>query len=129
MNKVQIITAPGGDELVVLPRGDYEALVTRADEALEELADIEAYDLRMAALAQDANAFLPAEVSASMMQGHSLLKSLRLWRKMSPLELANKSGLAPALIDDLEARLARIEPGSAVQLARALDVEASWLAP
>jgi PHD/YefM family antitoxin component YafN of YafNO toxin-antitoxin module len=40
MGKPQIITASNGEELVVVTRAEYEALV----DAAEELADIAAYD-------------------------------------------------------------------------------------
>ena len=39
MDEPQIIKSPGYDELVVLPRGKYDALIEALAEAVEELAD------------------------------------------------------------------------------------------
>lgn len=46
MVRVQIITSPSGDEMVVLPKADFDALLER----LEELSDVAIYDERMAEL-------------------------------------------------------------------------------
>jgi PHD/YefM family antitoxin component YafN of YafNO toxin-antitoxin module len=47
----QIIRTPHGEELVVLPRADYEALVERADHEAEDAEDVAIYDARKAELA------------------------------------------------------------------------------
>lgn len=44
MVKVQIITTPSGDEMVVLPKADFDALLER----LEDLSDVAIYDQRKA---------------------------------------------------------------------------------
>jgi hypothetical protein len=36
----QIIRTPDGEELVVLPRADYEALIARADHEAEDAEDV-----------------------------------------------------------------------------------------
>jgi hypothetical protein len=46
MVRVQIITSPSGDEMVVLPKADFDALLER----LEELSDVAIYDERVAEL-------------------------------------------------------------------------------
>lgn len=51
MNGPQIIRTPNGEELVVLPRADYEALVERAERADEDADDVAIYDARKAGLA------------------------------------------------------------------------------
>ena len=48
----QIIRTPGGEELVVLPRAEYEALLERADhDEAEDADDVAIYDARKAELA------------------------------------------------------------------------------
>jgi hypothetical protein len=55
MSGPQIIRAPTGEELVVLPRAEYEALVARADHA-EDANDVAIYDARKAEMAADEQA-------------------------------------------------------------------------
>ena len=50
MATVQIITSPSGDELVVVPRAEFERLTALAAEADEDAADVAAYDAAVAAL-------------------------------------------------------------------------------
>src|SRR5579863_5423303 len=52
----QMIKTPSGEELVVLPRVDYDRLLTLAAEAEEDLADVSAYDAAMADLAAERGA-------------------------------------------------------------------------
>ena len=51
MSAPQIIRAPSGEELVVLPRAEYEALLERADDEAEYIDDVAIYDARKAELA------------------------------------------------------------------------------
>ncbi len=53
MSVPQIIRTPAGEELVVLPRAEYEALVSLADAAAEDADDVAIYDARMAELAAE----------------------------------------------------------------------------
>ena len=46
MNEPQIIRTAAGEELVVLSRAEYDALVAAADEATEDEEDIAIYDAR-----------------------------------------------------------------------------------
>jgi PHD/YefM family antitoxin component YafN of YafNO toxin-antitoxin module len=61
MRAPQIIRTPGGEELVVLPRAEYEALLARADHEAEDAEDLAIYDGRKAELAAG-GVVLPAEV-------------------------------------------------------------------
>ncbi len=53
MSAPQIIRTPGGEELVVLPRAEYEALLKRADAEAEDADDVAVYDTRLALLKGD----------------------------------------------------------------------------
>jgi hypothetical protein len=46
MSPPQIIRTPNGEELVVLPRAEYEALIERADHEAEDAQDVAIYDAR-----------------------------------------------------------------------------------
>ena len=74
MSQPQIIRAPNGEELVVLPRAEYEALVERADREAEDAEDVAIYDARKAELAAG-GVVLPPEVSAAILQGDSSAES------------------------------------------------------
>jgi len=51
MSAPQIIRSPSGEELVVLPRAEYEALLQRADHEAEDAEALAVYDARKAELA------------------------------------------------------------------------------
>lgn len=46
--KHQTIKTPEGSEMVVLPKADYDRLVALANEALEDAADVAAFDEALA---------------------------------------------------------------------------------
>ena len=51
MSAPQIIRTASGEELVVLTRAEYEALLERADDEAEDADDVAIYDARKAELA------------------------------------------------------------------------------
>jgi hypothetical protein len=121
----QFIKTPGGEDLAVLPRSEYEALVGALEEAEEDLADIAAYDAAKAdTLGSEP---LPVAVSQHVMKGSSLLKSLRLWRGLSQAEVASRAGLSQGFLSDLENRRRKRTPEVGRKLAKALDVPLHWL--
>ena len=79
MSAPQIIRTPNGEELVVLPRAEYEALVERAEHQAEDDDDVAVYDARKAELAAG-GVVLPPEVSVAVLRGESRLKAIRNWR-------------------------------------------------
>ena len=101
MMKTQTITSPSGDELVVLTRSDYDALVAAAEARDEDADDIAVYDLRKAELAAGLDARLPPEVSARLLKGESLLKAMRNWRDMTQMHLAFKTRIGQGYLSDL----------------------------
>jgi hypothetical protein len=125
MGKHQIITAPNGDELVVLPRADYEELLRIAEEAAEDAADVAAYDAAMSdPLSLEP---MPFEISHSMLQGNSLLKSIRLWRGLSETEVAEAIGRSIDQLAELESRRRSPDEELAEKLAAALAVPVNWI--
>jgi len=102
MTDLQIIRSPSGDELVVIPRAEYDALVAAANAEAEDADDIAIYDARKADLAAGRDAVLPAEISASMLRGDNLLRAARRRRGISQSELAEQAGLSQGYLSDLE---------------------------
>lgn len=128
MSSIQIIQSPSGDELVVLPRAEYEALVAAAGDTEEDAADIAMYDARKAELAGDPNANLAPEVSAMLLRGHSRLRALRKWRGIPQFKLAANAGIAQGYLSDLEHGRKSGSAETIAAIAHALDVPRDWLA-
>jgi DNA-binding XRE family transcriptional regulator len=125
MNEPQIIRSPSGEEMVIIPRAEYEALVAAARNEDED--DIAVYDARKAELAASGDGLLPQSVSEAMLRGDSLLRALRRWRHMSQCELAAKAKVGQGYISDLESRRRAGALETLRRLAQALDVPAKWL--
>lgn len=125
MGAVQIIKTPGGEEMVVIPKADYDELLRRADEAAEDTADAAIYDARKAEL--QGKEPLPAEVSMAILRGDSRLRALRKWRGLTQSDIAEKAGLTQGFLSDLEARRRTASADTVGRLASALDVPPSWI--
>ncbi len=126
MSGPQIIRTPGGEELVVLPRAEYEALLERADHGAEDADDVAIYDARKAEL-DAGSVVLPPEVSAAILRGDSRLKAIRSWRGETQQHLASKAGIGQGYLSDLENGRRTGAPETIANLAQALDVPVAWL--
>jgi hypothetical protein len=126
MSGPQIIRTPSGEELVVLPRTEYEALVARADQEAEDADDVAIYDARKAELLAG-GVVLPLEVSAAMLRGESRLKAIRKWRGETQLSLNAKTGIGQGYLSDLENGRRTGTPETIAKLAQALNVPVEWL--
>ncbi|HEY5362968.1 MAG TPA: helix-turn-helix transcriptional regulator [Aestuariivirga sp.] len=131
MSQPQIIKTTSGEELVVLPRKEYEALLERADHDSEDADDIAIYDVRKAELLTG-GVVLPPEVSAAMLRGESKLKAIREWRDMTQQQV---SLLMPTGNRNLQGYLSELESGRRTaskemleELAKVLKVPVEWLA-
>jgi len=127
MTKPQTITTPSGEELVVLPRSDYEALVQAAAEALEDAADGAMFDARMADLKDGRDTRLPAAVSTAVLRGLTLVKALRKWRGLKQRELAKRSGIAQGFLSEIENGKRVGSRETLEKIASALDAPLAWL--
>jgi len=125
MSTPTIIKTPGGEELVVIPRAEYEALVSAADSAAEDAADIAIFDARMADLSKQDQ--LPAQVSLAILRGDRRVKAIRKWRGMKQIELARKVGVTQGALSDIESGRRSPSSGLATQIAAALNVDPSWV--
>jgi len=112
---------------VVLSRAEYDRLTALAAEAEEDRADVAAYDAASAEVAAGRDAPLPAEVSAMLLRGASLVTAIRKWRGMKQTELAGRTGLSQGYLSDLESGRRKGATRSLEAVANALDVPANWL--
>lgn len=120
--KIQIIETEAGDEMVVMSRRDYDALLARA-------GDEDAEDRMTVLIAAESRAEkpLPEPVSASVLAGDSVLKALRRWRGQTQVELAQAAELTQSYLSELEGGTKTGSPEALAKLAQALDVPAGWL--
>ena len=128
MPDFQIIRSPSGEELVVLPRAEFDRLTALAAEAEEDAADVAAYDSAIAALAEGAEAVLPARVSALILEGDSRLAAVRKWRGLTQAELADEAGVRQGYVSDLESGRRKGAAATLERIARTLDIPIKWIA-
>ncbi len=127
MGNVQIISSPSGEELVVLPRADYEALISALSGLDDDESDIALYDSRKAELSAQGAGMFPAELSALLLRGNSRLKAVRLWRGMKQSDLAKAMGIAQGYLSDLESGRRSTSKETLGRIAKELGVRAEWL--
>lgn len=116
--------AEDGDTML-LRRADYEALVREAEDAADA-AQIREVEARVAAGEDE---YLPIEVTRRLMAGEVPVRVWREHRGLSGRALADRAGISPAYLSQIETGR---KPGSfdaMARLARALDVEMEDLEP
>ena len=118
MGKPQIITSPSGEELVVLPRSDYEDLI---DELAARKVD--------AALAAGREELLSAEEAAALVAAPVPLAFWRKKRGKTQSQLALEIGASQNFLSDLERGKAKGDVKLYAKLARCLDVQIEDLVP
>jgi DNA-binding XRE family transcriptional regulator len=118
MGKPRIITSPSGEELVVLPRRDYEDLV---DELAARKVD--------AALTAGHEELLSTEDTADLIAAPTPLAFWRQKRGKTQSQLAAEIGISQNFLSELECGRANGDVTLYGKLARALDVLIDDLAP
>ncbi len=118
MGKPQIITSPSGEELVVLPRSDYEDLV---DELAARKVD--------AALTAGREELLSADEAAALVAAAVPLAFWRKKRGKTQSQLASDIGVSQNFLSDLERGKAKGDVTLYAKLARCLDVQIEDLLP
>ena len=97
---VQFISTPRGDDLAVLPRKDYDALVKAAT---EDAADARAVKASRAALARGDEIALPRDIALRIANGESPVRVLREWRGVTQEALARLAEIGQGYLSDIEA--------------------------
>ncbi len=96
--RAQTIVSPTGERLVVIPEADYEVLIAAAAEAAD-LAAISRFRERLAA---DEEELLPTEMVDRILDGENAIRVWREHRGFSVKKLAEKAGIAPAYLSQIE---------------------------
>ncbi len=98
MNTVTAFKTPSGDEMVVLPRAEYETLVDMAEMA----ADVAAYDEAKRQIAAGNDERVPAEFVDRLIDGENPIRVWRDFRGLTGKELASLAGVSAAYISEIE---------------------------
>ena len=119
---IQTLMTDKGEELVVMSRRDYDALLARA-------GDEDAEDRMTLLLAAEGRTEspLPDPVSAAVLNGDSLLRALRAWRGVTQADLSARAGINQGYLSELEMRSKTGSAETLSKLAAALDVPEGWL--
>lgn len=117
---VQFIRSPGGDEMAVLPRTDYEALLARA--ADEDIGTARIIDHSRKAIAEGREVVLPKTVVDRIAAGENRIKVLREWRGMIQGEVAVAVGITQNYLSAIETGARRGPAELQAKIARALGV-------
>jgi DNA-binding XRE family transcriptional regulator len=103
MGKSQIIHTDGED-LVVIARSDYEALLARAgDAASEDAMTARVVEATNAKIARGEDVALPTAVWVAIERGEHPVRAIRKYRGLTQIEVAEKAGLRQGYIADIEA--------------------------
>jgi len=116
---VQFIRAPGGAELAVLPRAEYDRLVALAEEASEDAGTARIVRNSKTAIAVGREVVLPKAVVDKLVAGENPIRTIREWREMIQGELAVMVGISQNYLSDLETGKRKGPAALMVKLARA----------
>jgi len=126
MNAPQIIKTASGEELVVLTKAEYEALLHGFVGDDEDAEDVAIYDARKADM-EGSGEVLPTEVSVAILRGDSRLKAIRNWRDVTQMEIATQTNIGQGYLSDLESGRRKGTPETLKLLAEFLDVPVKWI--
>lgn len=99
---VQFIRTPGGDDLAVLPRNEYDRLVALAAEAQEDSAASRIIRSSARALKEGREVVLPKAVVDRLTDGENTIRVIREWRGMIQGELAAAAGISQNYLSEIE---------------------------
>ncbi|MDO9414857.1 helix-turn-helix domain-containing protein [Pararhizobium sp.] len=92
---------PNGEEMVVLSRQDYDALLKQAElaEDLEDVQAIQDFERRLAAGEEE---LIPAELVDRLIDGDNPVRVWREFRGLPAKDLAAAAGISAAYISEIE---------------------------
>jgi len=114
MNKVQKITSPNGEEMVLMSVAEYERLI----EAAEDLRDSEIAERSRREIEAGAEELLTHAEVKEMLAAKTPLAFWRKKRGMTQASLANATGVAQGFLSEIEAGQ---KPGTAATLKKIAD--------
>ena len=123
MGDVQFLTTAAGEELAVLPRAQWEALV----EAAEDAYDIAESEKIRAAIASGEMEVFPGELISSLIHGANGVRAFREHRGLTAEALAAKAGISRAYLTQIESGSRKGTAATLKKLAAALGVDMELL--
>jgi DNA-binding XRE family transcriptional regulator len=98
MNTAVSFKTPNGEEMIVLSRHDYDALLEKAELA-EDLAAVAGYRRKLAAGEEEV---IPEEFADRLIDGESRIRVYRELRGLTARELAERTGISSAFLSEIE---------------------------
>jgi DNA-binding XRE family transcriptional regulator len=126
-SSVQFIHTPGGDDLAVLPRSDYDRLVALAAEAQEDAGASRIVRNSIRALKEGREVMLPKAVVDRLANGDNPVRVIRGWRDMIQGELAVAVGISQNYLSEIETGRRKGPAELQKKFARALGVPVDLL--
>jgi len=129
MTKVQFIKTTDGEDLAVLPKGEYERLISRASD--EDVGTARIVRETRGAVAAGKEIVLPKAIVDRLATGENPIRVLREWRKMTQAELAMSESvrITQGYLSDLESGKRKGPISLHQRIARALGVPIELLLP
>jgi DNA-binding XRE family transcriptional regulator len=126
---VQYITTPAGEELAILPRRDYDALLARlGDEAAEDRATARIVDEHLEAVAAGtAGPAIPHWFVMLVAEHDAPVTAARKHHGLTQAQLAAVLGISQGHLSDIERGRRALTREQAHQVAAHTGVEAEWL--
>ena len=121
-SSVQFIRTPGGDDLAVLPRNEYDRLVALAAEAQEDVAASRIVRNSTRSLKEGREVALPKAVVDRLANGDNAVRVVREWRDMIQGELAVAVGISQNYLSEIETGRRKGPAELQKKFARALGV-------
>ncbi len=125
MSKPQIIKSPGGEELVVLPLAEYEALLQTSEDA----DDARIANTVLARIAAGEEELVPLEVVQRILAGENLVRVWREYRGLKVGDLAAAANISHAYLSQIESGKRDGTVSTMQTIARVLDVDLDDLLP
>ena len=95
---VQIIEKNGKPEWAVIPYKEYQRIYSNQEDA-EDIKDIEA---NITAIEEGSEIAIPGEITFAVLDGISPIRAWRKYRHIKMNELAQKAGISPAYLSQIE---------------------------
>ncbi len=118
MSRLSTFTTPGGEEMVILSRADFDRLAA----ASEALADVAVYDEARARLASGDDELVPSTVVDAILGGENPIRVWRRHRGLTVGELAAQVSLSQAYLSQLETGKRQGQAETLKRIALALKV-------
>jgi len=100
MSKIQIITSPSGEEMVVLSKQEFDELI---DNQIDEDAEtLRIFRESMEAIERGEDIALPEETWARLEARENPVRVLREFRAMTQTELAKAAGISQSYLSEIE---------------------------